>query len=146
MDVCFTKSCGIELTLGCNLDFQKYPVCRARRALSSDTQFLEIRHCNEDLHSCSVFSKCSAPIMTTCHSLARLEYHTEEDLCTHSTSAGDCTGRGEPQLESLRESGRHSNPVPKNGTRLHNWLASSFQSGGTCMDYILCNCPDIGIG
>ena len=32
------------------------PACRTRRALSIGVQFVEIRHCSEDLHSCSVFS------------------------------------------------------------------------------------------
>ena len=32
------------------------PACRTRRALSIGVQFVEIRHCSEDVHSRSVFS------------------------------------------------------------------------------------------
>ena len=45
--------------IGCNSNTNHHvpticlPACRA---LSIGVQFVEIRHCSEDLHSCSVFS------------------------------------------------------------------------------------------
>ena len=39
----------------------RVPACRAHWALASDIQYVDIRHFSEDLHSCSVSSKCSVP-------------------------------------------------------------------------------------
>jgi len=76
-----TKSCGQKLTHDCTHGF-----------LSSDVQFVEIRHCSKDLHSCPVFSKCYIPfhdiataynklwlcqfLWTNCQSHALHEWHT----------------------------------------------------------------------
>ena len=63
------EACVWLILAACNLDTNsQFPAtciwvsaCRAHHALYSDTQFLEIRHCSEELRSCSASSKCSVP-------------------------------------------------------------------------------------
>ena len=45
----------LAVTLTLTIMF-RLPACRTRRTLSIGVQFVEIRHCSEDLHSRSVFS------------------------------------------------------------------------------------------
>jgi len=49
----------LTLVVTLTLKFQQYEYQHV--GLLSDMQLVEIRHCSEDLHSCSVFSECSVP-------------------------------------------------------------------------------------
>ena len=55
------------------------PACRTRRALSIGVQFVEIRHCSEDVHSRSVFS--SVPFRSVKVLTCSTNISTASDKC-----------------------------------------------------------------
>lgn len=49
------------------------PACRAHQLLPSDIQFVDIRHCSEDLHCCSVFSTVPIPFCEINSAVKRIQ-------------------------------------------------------------------------
>ena len=83
MPLRFTKSWGQKLVYGHNSNTEIHipslwiPACRFGQVLSSDIQFVENRHCSQDLHSCSLFSIPFCEIAMSSKSLSLRQLETQ---------------------------------------------------------------------